>query len=77
VIINATHCDDNTCPDCGRWWTGQVGTRLHVVPVNDEHPHTAPICACNPVVEMNVTNDGEHGHMEWLVIHNSWDGREL
>ena len=73
MIINVSV--DESCDDCG-WWSGWVGTRVHVVPMNDIRPHTAPSCLCSPVVEMNVTNQGRHGHMEWLVIHNSWDGRE-
>lgn len=57
------------------WWTGWCGNRVHVVPINDIRPHTTS-CPCHPVVEMVVTDDGQHGHMEWLVVHNSFDGRE-
>ena len=41
---------------------------IHTLPVNDLYDHVeSPRCPCNP----RVIEDG------WLVIHNSFDRREL
>lgn len=44
---------------------------IHVLPINDMHKHAEEghSCLCNPKIKI------ENGHM--IVIHNSWDGREL
>ena len=43
---------------------------IHVLPINDIREHTEETCCeCCPTVEWN--------HDEGLVIHNSFDGREL
>ena len=44
---------------------------VHVIPVNDLRPHDENgfLCPCNPSVEQ-VGNG-------YVVIHNSWDGREI
>lgn len=43
----------------------------HVYPVNDlrEHDTESRYCDCRPRIEMYGDNA--------LVIHNSWDGREI
>jgi hypothetical protein len=44
---------------------------IHVLPVNDSEEHILDsTCSCNPQIE-----NAENGHL--LVIHNSFDGREL
>lgn len=46
---------------------------MHVYPVNDLYPHDTDSggqCECNPKVEFLDGGDA-------LVIHNSWDGREI
>lgn len=49
-------------------------TTAHVVPVDDliEHEHSDE-CVCGPTVEPVKTPAGA---VNWLVIHNSLDGRE-
>jgi hypothetical protein len=44
---------------------------IHVLPINDLKPHEeeGTMCPCGPVVEWE--------HDEALVIHNSFDRREL
>ncbi len=44
----------------------------HVYPVNDwlEHSTNGLACQCNPKLERTENDDG------WIVIHNSFDGRE-
>lgn len=48
-----------------------MGQIIHVVPVNDyvEHDHHGRRCTCQP--KADVVEGGV------LIIHNSWDGREL
>lgn len=50
----------------------------HVYPLNDEQEHTleGTMCKCNPTVEWVDPNTGE-AYTEALVIHNSFDGREI
>lgn len=45
--------------------------RIHVLPKNDQHPHTEEgyRCLCNPKLRL------ENDHL--IIIHNSWDAREL
>jgi len=41
---------------------------VHVLPINDLHPHVeSALCDCNPKIK-------EGGR---LIIHNSYDGREV
>jgi hypothetical protein len=44
---------------------------IHVLPVNDQHEHEEKgyKCMCNPKLLF------ENGHL--IIIHKSWDGREL
>jgi len=43
---------------------------INVMPVNDLRPHSeSPACECRPRVEQ--AGEGS------VVIHNSWDGREV
>lgn len=44
---------------------------IHVYPTNDLRPHEleGTMCPCGPTVEWD--------HPEAIVIHRSWDGREL
>lgn len=43
---------------------------VHVLPVNDLREHSESIaCECRPRVEQYDSHS--------LVIHNSWDGREI
>lgn len=43
---------------------------LHILPINDLKPHEkSTTCECEPKV---IYEDGE-----MIVIHNSYDGREL
>jgi len=50
----------------------------HVYPVNDEKPHEleGTMCPCGPRVEWNDPKTGEP-YAEALVIHNSFDCREI
>ncbi len=42
----------------------------HIQPINDTHEHVdSSVCACEPRVQLIDGN--------MLVIHNSFDGREL
>lgn len=52
-------------------WDNTTGEAVHVYPVDDRGSHTlsGDHCQCNPIIEI------EEGRM--LVIHNSFDGREL
>lgn len=70
-------CTDTDCPDCtGHWWTGEVGSSVHVVPVGDISVHHSSACPCRPVREMQVHDCDGVGSMDWMIIHNSFDGRE-
>lgn len=46
-------------------------TIVHVLPVNDLYPHTetGKYCACDPRID-----EVEPG--KFMVVHNSYDGRE-
>jgi len=45
---------------------------VHVMPVNDLKEHEeSRFCACRPVLEKPVEGGGT------VVIHNSYDGREI
>lgn len=46
----------------------------HVMPVNDLIEHEDHDCACLPTTEP-VKRD--NGSMGWVVVHNSFDGREV
>ena len=48
---------------------------FHVFPVNDlvEHDTESDDCACGPETRPVERSDGG---IEWLIIHNSLDGRE-
>ena len=48
---------------------------IHTYPVNDllEHDVESDDCPCLPNVEPVETEDGG---VNWLVVHNAWDGRE-
>jgi hypothetical protein len=48
---------------------------VHVVPVNDllAHDLEGEDCACLVTVEPVMAENGSCG---WLIVHNSWDGRE-
>lgn len=51
-----------------------MGSVVHVEPVNDLIAHEdSDGCPCLPVVEPVPCEDGSMG---WLIVHNSWDGRE-
>ena len=57
----------------GGWKTVTVADadQVHVVPINDMKRHTlTPGCECQPVIE-------ETGDVLDIVIHNSFDGREV
>lgn len=70
-------CTEADCGECvGDWWTGDLGAGVHVVPVNDLHPHHTAGCPCKPVQEMQVHDCDGVGHARFLLIHNSFDGRE-
>lgn len=45
----------------------------HVLPIEDERSHLPEDCSCNPRTEVVPRDDGSYG---WLVVHNSFDGRE-
>lgn len=52
---------------------------VHVVPVNDLREHTVEDfdCECDPTIEW-IDPETELPYEDGpLVIHNSWDGREL
>lgn len=51
----------------------------HVHPINDEKPHNleGPTCPCNPRVEYINPEDGLPYVDGPIVIHNSWDCREV
>lgn len=52
--------------------TGEI---LHVIPLNDIFPHyTKMSCGCRPKLRPIEKDDGESC---LLVIHNSWDRREV
>ena len=43
--------------------------KFHVIPLRDLKPHrSSELCECVPKIELR-----ENG---WLIIHNSFDGRE-
>jgi len=48
---------------------------IHVTPVNDiiEHEEVDTECVCGPCVEPVERDDGA---INWLITHNSLDGRE-
>jgi len=46
----------------------------HVEPVNDLIEHLDEDCPCGPSTEPVPCDDGG---INWLVVHNSLDGREL
>ena len=48
---------------------------VHVLPLNDSGPHSeSSLCSCHPTVlkEKLIT-----GGIGVVVVHNSWDGREI
>jgi hypothetical protein len=48
---------------------------LHVVPLGDAVEHVSDDdCLCGPTAKPVEADDGS---VEWLMIHNSLDGREL
>lgn len=51
---------------------------IHVYPLNDEREHelSGTMCPCEPRVEWRHPDTGEF-HSEGLVIHNSFDCREI
>lgn len=51
-------------------------TTMHVEPVNDliEHDTIGTPCICGPRERPVKANDGS---VNWVVVHNSLDGREL
>ena len=53
------------------WTDMPAERRIHILPIKDQHPHTEEgyRCLCNP--KLRVENE----HL--IIIHNSWDGREL
>ncbi len=48
---------------------------IHVYPVNDliDHDLDGNGCVCGPSTERVETDHGD----EWMITHNSLDGREL
>ena len=64
----------------GKHVDGESIQTMHVVPNNDLKPHkeTGEDCECKPVVEVVQCDDKPCYHLHPnLVVHNSWDGREL
>lgn len=56
-------------------WQVIIGTdSIEVIPNNDLKPHPLSyhhiLCKCQPMVE-------ERGHKRPLIVHHSWDGREM
>lgn len=44
--------------------------KVHVLPVNDLKVHAeSELCECRPRIEQSGNG--------WLIVHNSYDGREL
>lgn len=54
------------------WESIWQGDSVHVWPLNDLLLHEVD-CACLPVTE---PVEGQDGWISWLVVHNSWDGRQ-
>jgi hypothetical protein len=51
-------------------------TTLHVLPIDDliEHEDVGAGCICGPKERPVKADDGA---VNWVVVHNSLDGREL
>ncbi|MEV5703019.1 hypothetical protein AB0L55_36755 [Streptomyces anthocyanicus] len=49
---------------------------FHVEPINDliEHDTSGHPCVCGPTERPEKHDDGT---VDWIVVHNSLDGREL
>lgn len=50
--------------------------KYHILPVDDtkEHCEEGVICECRPEIRKKFNGYGDE--IAWVVIHNSWDGRE-
>jgi hypothetical protein len=62
------------------WSINKDGSVTHVVPNNDLKPHVEdfqerglPACRCSCKPEIKFFENPRY----WIVIHNSWDGREV
>lgn len=51
-------------------------TTMHAEPINDliEHDTSGTTCVCGPQERPVKADDGS---VNWVVVHNSLDGREL
>lgn len=59
------------------WRVDRTEEGAHVWPTQDLHAHQlSRKCACHPSVE-DVWSDDRKIFKGVIVIHNSWDGREL
>lgn len=55
------------------WESIWQGGEVHVWPLDDLIGHEPGDCICLPVTE---PVEREDGYIGWVVVHNSWDGRE-
>jgi hypothetical protein len=50
-------------------WASLTMLDIHVIPVNDEKPHSESVsCPCKPMRDVECNR---------VIIHNAWDRREI